>query len=287
MFVLIGILVVMGSVFGGYIWHGGNMLVLFQPSEYLIIWGSALGIVLIGTPIRVTKRMLGNFPKILKGARYTKAVYLQSLRLFNDLFQTARKQGMMKLEPDVEEPEKSEIFKKYPGFLHDRHALHFLCDTLRMAITGGIPPHDLDQMIDADLEVHHEQNHAPVHSLSTVADSLPGLGIVAAVLGVVITMHALGGPPEELGHKVAAALVGTFLGILTCYGVAAPLASAMAAADQEEAAYFRVLKAGLIAFIKGHPPLMAMEFARRVIPHDVRPSFTEMEKSCKGTPKET
>jgi chemotaxis protein MotA len=284
MFSIIGIVVVLGSVFGGFMWHGGDMHVLVQPSEFLIIWGAAIGTFVIATPLPVIMRALKGLKKILKGNPYNKATYLETLKLFYDIFQTARKQGMMKLEPDVEKPEESELFKKNPKFLADHHALHFVCDTLRMAITGGIPPFDLDQMIDADLEVHHEHNHQPISSLTTVSDALPGLGIVAAVLGIVITMGSLGGPPEELGHKVAAALVGTFLGILTCYGFLSPLANAMAAVDAAEAGYYRVLKAALIAFVKGHPPIMAVEFARRTIPHGDRPTFAEMETTCKETP---
>ena len=279
---IVGMLIVIGAVFGGYLMHGGTMAVLIQPSEFLIIWGAALGTLVIATPMPVINRLLKNFGRVLKGNPYNRTVYLETLKMFSDLFQAARKQGMVKLEADVEEPRKSDIFKKYPRFLADHHATHFICDTLRMAISGGIPAFELDQLIDADLEVHHAENEAPVHSLTSVADALPGLGIVAAVLGIVITMQALGGPPKELGHKVAAALVGTFLGILSCYGFLAPLAQAMAAVDEGEAAYFKVLRAGIIGFVKGHPPIMALEFARRAIPHSDRPTFQEMEKECKG-----
>ena len=285
MFAILGILIVIGSVFGGYLMHGGHMEILIQPSEFLIIWGAALGTLIIATPLPVIRRIMKNFGRILGGNKYGPAAYLDTLKMFHDIFQSARKKGMMSIEADIEKPQKSGIFKKYPAFLKDHHAVYFVCDTLRMAISGGIPPFDLDQLIDADLEVHHEQNQQPVHSLTSVADALPGLGIVAAVLGIVITMQSLGGPPEVLGHKVAAALVGTFLGILTCYGFLAPLAGAMSAIDEAEAAYYRVLKAGLIGFVKGHPPIMAMEFARRLIPHAERPTFLEMEKTCKGKSK--
>lgn len=283
MFSIIGIVVVIAAVLGGYLMHHGKIEVLIQPNEFVIIWGAALGSMLISTPVPVLIRLMKGFGKILSAGRYGKKLYLETLKLFNDLFQTARKNGMMKLEQDVEKPDQSDIFKRYPSFLKDHHALHFVCDTLRVAITGGIPPHDLDQLIDADLEVHHEHNAQPVHALTRVSDALPGLGIVAAVLGIVITMESLGGPPEELGKKVAAALVGTFLGILTCYGFVGPLASAIEAADEAEAAYYRVLKTGLVAFVKGHPPIMALEFARRTIPHGSRPSFAEMEGECKKT----
>jgi chemotaxis protein MotA len=283
MFPLIGILIVVGAVLGGYLMHHGKLEILVQPNEYLIIWGAALGSLVISTPPPVIMRLLKGFGKILSGSRYGRQFYMETLKLFNELFQTARKNGMMKLEQDVEKPEQSDIFKRYPAFLKDQHSVQFVCDTLRVAITGGIPPHDLDQLIDADLEVHHEHNSQPVQALSRVSDALPGLGIVAAVLGIVITMESLGGPPEELGKKVAAALVGTFLGVLTCYGFVGPLAAAIEAADQAEAAYYRFLKTGLVAFVKGHPPIMALEFARRTIPHGERPSFAEMENACKKT----
>jgi chemotaxis protein MotA len=190
---------------------------------------------------------------------------------------------LLAIESDIEEPEKSAVFTKYPKFLNDHHTLDFVCDTLRMAVTGGIDPFDLDQMMDLDMEVSHRGASAPIAALSTVADSLPGLGIVAAVLGVVITMGALGGPPEEIGHKVAAALVGTFLGILLCYGLVGPVAASMMKQAEDEHAYIYVLRVVLISFIKGAAPIQALEFGRRAIPGHIRPSFLDMEKSCKGS----
>jgi chemotaxis protein MotA len=189
---------------------------------------------------------------------------------------------MVKLEEDIENPDKSAVFSKYPKFLANHHAVYFVCDTLRMSISGGVPAFDLDQMMEMDMEVHHHELSVPVAALNTVADALPGLGIVAAVLGVVITMGALGGPPEEIGHKVAAALVGTFLGILLCYGFLGPLASFMMKLNDAEGDYFRCLRQGVIAFVKGSAPSLAVEFARRGIPGEVRPSFLETEAACKG-----
>src|SRR5215472_9693622 len=183
---------------------------------------------------------------------------------------------------DVEKPRESPLFKNDPAFLSDHHACAFLCDTLRMAITGGVEPFDMDQMMERDMEVTHRDATQPVTALSTTADALPGLGIVAAVLGVVITMGALGGPPEEIGHKVAAALVGTFLGILLCYGVAGPLSSNMAKTADEHNSYLHVLRVLLLAFLKGSAPMIAIEMARRAIPAHVRPTFDEMEKHCKN-----
>jgi chemotaxis protein MotA len=183
---------------------------------------------------------------------------------------------------DVERPKDSSIFKNYPAFLADYHARDFVCDTLRTAITGGVEPFDMDQMMELDMEVHHHADMQPVAALSTVADSLPGLGIVAAVLGVVITMGSLGGPPEEIGEKVAAALVGTFLGILLCYGVAGPLAANMTKTADEHNEYLQVLRVLMLSFLKGSAPMIAIEMGRRAIPAHVRPNFDQMEKNCKG-----
>jgi chemotaxis protein MotA len=202
-----------------------------------------------------------------------------------ELFSHARKAGTAKLEEDVDNPAKSPIFSKYPRFLKSHHALNFFCDTLRTAVSGGVEPMDIDQMMEIDLEVHHREAAEPVSALTTMADSLPGLGIVAAVLGVVITMGALGGPKEEIGHRVAAALVGTFLGILLCYGVFGPLASAMGKQTEQEGFYLGFLRMAVLAFVKGLSPIMAVEMARRAIPSGVRPSFQEMETACRGAGK--
>lgn len=198
-----------------------------------------------------------------------------------ELFSRARKEGLMSLEADSDAPDQSPIFSKYPTFMKDHHALAFVCDSLRMAASGGIEPFDADQMMELDMDVHHHGATQPVAALSTMADSLPGLGIVAAVLGVVITMSALGGPPEEIGKKVAAALVGTFLGILLCYGLVGPLAANMAKTADDEHAYYHVLRVMLVALLKGIPPTVAVEIGRRAIPSHLRPSFQETEKYIK------
>jgi chemotaxis protein MotA len=188
----------------------------------------------------------------------------------------------MALEADSDAPDKSPVFSKYPKFLKNHHALHFVCDTIRMAAGGGVEPFDMDQMMELDMDVHHHGTAQPIAALSTMADALPGLGIVAAVLGVVITMGALGGPPEEIGHKVAAALVGTFLGILLCYGLIGPIAANMSKAADEEHAYYYVLRVTMAAFMRGTPPTVAVEFGRRAIPGNVRPSFQDLEKHIKN-----
>lgn len=282
MFAIVGILVVIGAVIGGYLLEHGHLAVLFQPAELVIIGGAALGTVLIANPLPTVIAIFKGIVSVFKGSRCNKAFYLETLKMLNDLFAYARKNSLAKLEPDVEEPDKSQVFSKYPKFLKDHHAVHFVCDTMRVLITGGVANHDLNEMMELDMEVHHHEAGAPVSALTSMADSLPGLGIVAAVLGVVITMGALGGPPEEIGHKVAAALVGTFLGILMCYGFFGPLASHMAKINDAEHQYYHCLRVGMLAFAKGCPPLIAAEFARRVIPSHVRPTFKEMEKSCKG-----
>src|SRR6202012_4516613 len=192
------------------------------------------------------------------------------------------KVGVMALEADSDGPDKSPVFSKYPKFLKDHHALHFVCDPIRLAAGGGVEPFDMDQMMELDMDVHHHGAGQPIAALSTMADSLPGLGIVAAVLGVVITMGAIGGPPEEIGHKVAAALVGTFLGILLCYGLIGPIAASMTGTNEAESQYYNCLRTGLIAFVRGAAPILAVEFSRRSIPAAVRPTFKEMEATCKG-----
>ncbi|MGA9567414.1 MAG: flagellar motor stator protein MotA [Candidatus Korobacteraceae bacterium] len=282
MFALIGILVVIGAVVGGYLMEHGHIRVLLQPAELLIIGGAAMGTLLIANPPRILKRIVQSFSGIISGSKFDQSRYVDSLKMIFELINKARKDGLVALEPDIEEPEKSEILKKYPQFLNDHHARDFVCDTLRMAVTGNLDPFDVDQMMELDMEVHHQAAHDSIGALTTMAESMPGLGIVAAVLGVVITMGSLGGPPEQIGEKVAAALVGTFLGILLCYGFVGPLASNLAKLAEEERAYYHVLRVALVAYIKGTPPIMAVETARRAVPTHVRPSFLQVEQACKN-----
>src|SRR5271165_3898703 len=282
MFSIIGILVVIAAIMGGYLMEHGNVKVLLQPAELLIIGGAAIGTVLIANPLHILKKIGAGVAGVFAGSKFTKQRYIESLKMMYDLFNKARKEGLMGLESDVEEPSKSPVFSKHPKFLKDHHVRDFVCDTLRMAVTGA-EPFDLDQLLDLDMEVHHLDSAQPIAALSTMADSLPGLGIVAAVLGVVITMSALGGPPEEIGHKVAAALVGTFLGILLCYGFLGPMAANIKKQTNAESEYFLCLRMGLLAFMKGVPPILALEAARRAIPHHVRPTFQEMDKACRKT----
>jgi chemotaxis protein MotA len=283
MFAIIGIVVVFGSIIGGYLMEHGQLAVLFQPAELVIIGGAAAGTVLVGNPLPVVIQIAKNLGGVFGSPPYDKAAYLEALKMMYGLFQYARKEGLVKLEADVDEPAKSAVFSKFPKFLKNHHALHFVCDTLRTAVSGGAGHFELDQMMEMDMEVHHHESGQPAAALTTVADALPGLGIVPAVLGVVITMVALGGPPEEIGHKLAAAMVGTFLGILMCYGLFGPLASAMAKRVEAEHQYFQVLRVAIVAFVKGISPILAVEFARRAIPHLHRPTFKQMEETCRQT----
>src|SRR5258708_3536521 len=283
MFVSVGMGGVIAAIVGGYLMEHGNLRVLIQPAELLIIGGAAIGAVLIANPLHILEAIAGGVAGGFGGSKFGKEKYLETLKMMYELFTRARKEGLMALEADSDDPEKSPVFSKYPKFLKDHHALAFVCDTIRMASGGGVEPFDVDQMMELDMEVHHHDTAQPIAALSTMADALPGLGIVAAVLGVVITMGSLGGPPEEIGHKVAAALVGTFLGILLCYGFIGPIAGNMAKSSEEEHAYYHVLRVVMVSFMKGTPPTIAVEFARRAIPGNVRPTFQEVEKSIKGS----
>lgn len=282
MLAIVGIFIVIGAVLGGFLMEKGPLMVLVQPSELIIIGGAAVGTLLIANPPRVLKGILGGLPKILGKSPFGKATYLSTLKMLYELLNKARRLGMLGIEPDIENPEESELFKAYPKFLKSHHYRNFVCDTMRMAVSGNIDAFDMDQMIERDIEVHHHGAMQPISALSTAADSLPGLGIVAAVLGVVITMSALDGPPAEIGHKVASALVGTFLGILMCYGFVGPLGANLNKLVDEEHAYLYMMRIVLISYLKGQPPVLAVEAGRRAIPAYVRPSFAEVEAAYRG-----
>ncbi|UCD17040.1 MAG: flagellar motor stator protein MotA [Candidatus Zixiibacteriota bacterium] len=282
MIAIIGLVVVLGSVIGGFLLAKGHLLVLYQPAEYLIIAGAAFGSLLVMAPLRILKSIVAQLLKILDSGP-SRQTYTELLVMMYELFNVARKDGLVGLESHVESPEKSSVITKYPYFLKNHHALDFLADTMRLIIMGGIPEHDLESMMDLDLETHHHEQLQASSTLQTIGDALPGLGIVAAVLGVVITMGAIGGPPEEIGHHVGAALVGTFLGILLSYGVVQPLASNLRNITETEGKYYVCLKQALLAFHKGFTAQIAVEFARRVISSEVRPSFIEVEDACRAT----
>jgi chemotaxis protein MotA len=281
MVALLGMFVVVGSVLGGFLMAGGPVLALFVPGEFLIIGGTAVGTVLISTPRRVLVHIAAKVKTVLGGSPYSGAYYLTALVMLYELFQLARKDGLIALESHIEKPDQSSLFARYPGIRRDPRLLSFVCDSLRLVLLGSVPPHDLEALLDAEIEVHQDDDEQPVTALTKVADALPGIGIVAAVLGIVVTMQSIAGPIEEIGQHVASALVGTFTGILLSYGFIHPVASSIEMTGMQEVRMYHALKAGIVALAKGLAPLVAVEFARRAIPAEERPSFREMEEACK------
>lgn len=283
MFVIIGIVVVFGAVMGGYIMHGGSVPVLLQYNEFIIIGGAAIGSLMVGSPLPVLSKIGGSVGAVFKGDPYNKSQYMNLLLTLYSLSNVARRNGLISLESHVEDPEKSDIFAQNQFLVNHHHALHYFCDTLRMILSGGVPPHELEMLLDADIESHHKEAGAVTAQVTKMGDALPGLGIVAAVLGIVITMKAIDGPPAEIGNKVAAALVGTFLGILLSYGLVQPIAGHIELLNTSEGSYFETIKTGILAIAKGYPPQIAVEFARRVVPGSARPSFHDMEGAMKDS----
>jgi chemotaxis protein MotA len=288
MLIVVGLVVVCAAVIGGYLMAGGHLLVLVQPSEFGVIVGEAFGSLIVSTPKTV---LLGIVAQI-KGAMGTGTVkedYVDLLSMLYAVFKQVQQGGVMSLEPHFEDPSKSPLLTRYPKFLARHDAVDFLADSVKIIIVGGIASHDLEALMDEDLKAHHDEALKPASALTKIGDALPGLGIVAAVLGVVITMGHIDAPAAEVGHHIGAALVGTFLGILMSYGFVQPLAGALEARVSEDSYYCVCIKAGLLAVYKGNPPAIAVEFARRVLPHSVRPSFNETEQFCRAAtaaPKE-
>lgn len=281
MFVIIGIIVVLGAVVLGYLMHHGNLMVLIQVNEIILMGGAAFGSFLAANGMANVKSAMKGFTGILKPDPYTKAAYNDLLKMMYQLFNVARKEGLLGLEKHIEEPEKSEIIKNFPTFLTNHHASAFLCDTMKVILTGAVGPHDLSEMMELDLEIAHQEAKTPAEAIQTVADAMPGFGIVAAVLGVIITMGEIGGEAASIGKSVAAALVGTFLGILLCYGVFGPIARAMELRLKSEEQYLNCIRYALFSFARGESPITCVEFARRNIEPSVRPGFAEMEKAVK------
>lgn len=284
MLVIVGIVVVFGCVFGAYAVHGGHLGVLWQPSEFVIILGAAIGALIISSTKTGLKATMAGFKRAMKGPHYKKTDYVELLSVLYQIFRLAKTKGMLALEAHVEKPDESTLFAQFPKFQHDHHAVEFLCDYLRMMTLGTENPNEVETLIDAELETHHAELHVGSHSIQFVADALPALGIVAAVLGVIHTMGSISEPPEVLGHLIGAALVGTFFGILMSYGVFAPLASAVVATDNADAKYFQCIKAGLLAHMQGYPPAVSVEFARKVLWSTERPSFYEVEQAVSTLP---
>jgi chemotaxis protein MotA len=278
MFTAIGIVIVLVCVVGGYVMGHGNLSVLFQPSEMIIIFGAAIGGFVISSPMKVIKATLGGFGTLFAGKAYSREDYTEVLLMLNDVFFKIRKEGLVSIESDIDNPEQSAVFQKYSKFIKNHHALAFMTDTLRTLTIMDIDVHELANLLEYEIDAHHEEALIPAHSVANIADALPGLGIVAAVLGVVITMGQLDQPPEVLGHHIGAALVGTFLGVLMCYGFVGPMAKNMENAASEDKEYLSVIKAALLSFVNSPSPQVAVEFGRRVIPAELRPSFSELEQ---------
>ena len=278
MFIIVGIVIVLGCVIGGFLMINGPLGVLIQPSEFVVIGGAALGSMVAANPLKLIMLVTKALPKALKGSPYNRVSYIEVLRMQYELFVNAKKGGLLSIEEDVNSPMSSAIFTKYAVFIGNHHAVDFFCDAMKLLVNGAAQPEELESMLDAELETHHEEGAIVPHLLSRVSDSLPGLGIVAAVLGIVVTMQHLDGPPEELGHHVGSALVGTFLGLLLSYGMLAPIAANIENLAHDEARYFACLKDGILAFAKGASPGTAVEFARKSIYSFERPSSTELEQ---------
>jgi len=281
MLALAGILLVFLAVFGGFLLERGNPYVLMQPAELLIVVGAAIGITLLANPPGIIRRTCCASRSIFRPPRHTPESFLRYLRLLYEVFGFAQRAGLAQLENDIEDPGASPIFANYPEFLDDPAARSFICDSLRMLVIGVTTAPELDRLMELDIAVQQRGRREPVAALGALADALPGLGIVAAVLGVVITMEAIGGAPETVGQKVAAALVGTFLGILLCYGVIGPAAARLEHVNDAHAQFLQVLRTAIVAFARGASPILAIEYARRSIPEELRPSFIDMEISIK------
>jgi chemotaxis protein MotA len=282
MIAVVGLLVVIASVVGGFSIAGGKLPALFHISEIVVICGTALGTVLISTPGPILFNLTGRIVSVMRPSPFDKILHLDALKLLFELFQIARRDGLVAIESHIEGPDKSSVFKKYPRVLAQHHAVVFLCDSLRLVLVGSVPPYDLEALMDSEIDVHLEHESQPVATLKSVSDALPGIGIVAAVLGIVVTMGAIAGPIEQIGEHVAAALTGTFLGVLLAYGFVGPLSTGLEHATAAEARFHHVIKASVVAFAKGFSPIVAVEFARRAIASDVRPKFVEMETACKA-----
>jgi chemotaxis protein MotA len=278
---ILGIVVVFVSVIGGFLMENGKMGPLVQPAELVIIIGTAVGTLLSANPIKLLKRTWRELMRVFRGSRPDGAFYLKTLVMLHALFEYARRNGATKLEDQLDNPERSVVFRRHATVIRNEDTLNFLCDTLRLTTLGQISQWELDAMLEQDADIREHDLAAPAGVLNTLADALPGLGIISAVLGVVITMSALRESPKTIGHKIGAALVGTFLGIFLSYGFAAPLAAHVERLNETEIHYFNILRVAMAAFARGMPVQIALEFGRRAIPPTLRPGFIEMEQACR------
>ena len=283
---IIGSLVVVGCVLGGFVLEGGKVMALWHPTEVLIIVGSALGAFFTSNPTKIVKASFAGALNCVKGPRYKREDYISLLKLLYDVLMKIRKDGLMSIEADLEAKDGGALFKNYPQIVADHHLMEFITDCLRLMVGGSLDPHELESLLEQELETHHQAAHEPSHAVQKVADALPGFGIVAAVLGIVNTMASLdGADTATIGHKVGAALVGTFLGILVSYGFIGPIAAAMSHAANEEGRAFEVVKMALVASVRGYVPAVAIEFARKLLMSDVRPTFSDLEAQLKNKGK--
>ncbi|MGB0749627.1 MAG: flagellar motor stator protein MotA [Magnetospiraceae bacterium] len=286
MLFLIGFIVVAGSVVGGYLGQGGHLDVLWQPFEWLIIFGAALGAFFIANPRPIIFGVFRNFGKLIKGSRYNKESYIELLTMLFTVFRLAKTKGDLALEAHVENPDESPLFERFPEFQGNHHAVEFTCDYLRLLTVGITNAHEVEAVMEAEIEVHHEEGHNIAGAVSTMGDAMPALGIVAAVLGVIHTMGSITEPPEVLGHLIGGALVGTFSGVLLSYGLVSPIGMFLDRIFAAESQYFVCIKTGIVAHMQGYAPQIAVEMARKNIGSDVRPSFAEVEEAMEEIPRE-
>lgn len=285
MLIIIGYIVICGAVFGGYTMAGGHLGGLWQPMELVMIFGGALGAFVVGNDIKAIKATAKSLPGLFKGSKFTKALYMDLLALLYEILTKIRKDGMMSIENDVENPEASPLFSKYPALLNDHHLVEFITDYLRLMVSGNMDAFQVENLMDNEIETHHMEGHVPVHAIAKLGDGLPAFGIVAAVMGVVHTMESLSLPPTELGILIGHALVGTFLGILLAYGFVGPLSGLLEQKLEESTKMFQTVKVTLLASLNGYAPAIAVEFGRKVLYSTERPGFAELEthvKQAKG-----
>lgn len=284
MFVIIGIVIVFACVLGGYMAMGGKIGVLWQPFEVVIIVGAAIGAFIVGNPKSVIGRTGKALGKAMKGPAHSKEDYIELLSVQYQVFKTARSKGMLALEGHVENPDDSDLFAQFPNFHANHHALTFMCDYLRMMSLGSESPHEMEALMDEEIETHHHENERIAGAIQSMADALPALGIVAAVLGVIKTMGSITEPPEVLGKLIGGALVGTFLGVFVAYGIVGPIAQVLGAVHDAETKYYGCMKAGMLAYLNGYAPAVCVEFARKALESDVRPTFYEVEEAVSELP---
>lgn len=285
MLVIVGYMIVLGSVFGGFALAGGHLGAMYQPLELLIIGGAAFGAFMVGNPPKTLKATLRALPGLLRGSRYSKDLYMELMSMLYNILTKVRKEGLMAIERDIEKPAESQLFVRYPRLVGDHHLVEFLTDYLRLMVSGNLNPLEIETLMDSEIETHHQEGEVPAHALQKVADGLPAFGIVAAVMGVVHTMASAGLPPAELGMLIAHALVGTFLGILLAYGFVGPLASLVEQKLAESTKMLQCIKVTLLASLNGYAPALAVEFGRKVLYSTERPSFLELEAHVKQRKK--